>query len=448
MANSVSREISEEIEEMSATMAKKPEPTTATQTSVPTETSLKTRTYRSWLVADTGLMVGAQLRTFAIPLIAFAATLDVARAGWITTAGAVASGILSIFSGAVIDRHNRRNLMLIYAISSIIIWSFAATLLITGKLNAWWLLGFVVLHAIISELTSGASDAYLRSIIDITDYPQARSINEGRDAAVNMISGPIGGVLYALANWLPFVASAITFFASFVATILIPGAKRESQRAKEVRKQGASFKQDFIDGWEWTFSKHTLVWCMMMTGMVNLGFLGLQEAAQLHMVSTGTSSQLIGLMDAVWGFAVIIGAVVATKIAGTLHVGRWSIGILIYMVACFVILIFTDNYFALMAAFSLSCIPLPLLNAMTTGYIFAKVPENMQGRVGTALGVPTGLIASFAAGIAGFLLKYLGWSSTIVVFIIILLLGLAAMIFPPYMRSIPEASQWETHELA
>ena len=57
----------------------------------------------------------------------------------------------------------------------------------------------------------------LRSIIDIRYYPKARSLNEGRDATIAMAGSPIGGFLYSIAPWLPFLASACMYAVAGVA---------------------------------------------------------------------------------------------------------------------------------------------------------------------------------------------------------------------------------------
>ena len=74
----------------------------------------------------------------------------------------------------------------------------------------------------------------LRSIIDIRYYPKARSLNEGRDATIAMAGSPIGGFLYSIAPWLPFLASACMYAVAGVAA---------TASANMVRMAGVSGKR-------------------------------------------------------------------------------------------------------------------------------------------------------------------------------------------------------------
>lgn len=79
------------------------------------------------------------------------------------------------------------------------------------------LLLIAVLASGINGFLGSATDAMLRSIIDIRYYPKARSLNEGRDATIAMAGSPIGGFLYSIAPWLPFLASACMYAVGGVA---------------------------------------------------------------------------------------------------------------------------------------------------------------------------------------------------------------------------------------
>lgn len=46
-------------------------------------------------------------------------------------------------------------------------------------------------------------------MVPATQMPTARAAVEGRESAASLIAGPVGGVLYAIANALPLLASAL-----------------------------------------------------------------------------------------------------------------------------------------------------------------------------------------------------------------------------------------------
>lgn len=164
--------------------------------------------YVSWFTADTASAVGAALRALAISLLGYAVSGSTIAAGWLGTSSMIAQQVASVFGGTFVDRHDRKRLIVANAVVGVLAWGAIAMLLLCGALSFPVLLLIAVLASGINGFLGSATDAMLRSIIDIRYYPKARSLNEGRDATIAMAGSPIGGFLYSIAPWLPFLASA------------------------------------------------------------------------------------------------------------------------------------------------------------------------------------------------------------------------------------------------
>ena len=161
--------------------------------------------YVSWFTADTASAVGAALRALAISLLGYAVSGSTIAAGWLGTSSMIAQQVASVFGGTFVDRHDRKRLIVANAVVGVLAWGAIAVLLLCGALSFPVLLLIAVLASGINGFLGSATDAMLRSIIDIRYYPKARSLNEGRDATITMAGSPIGGFLYSIAPWLPFL---------------------------------------------------------------------------------------------------------------------------------------------------------------------------------------------------------------------------------------------------
>ncbi len=292
--------------------------------------------YRAWFIADTGINIGTNLRNLVIPLIAFALSQSTVTAGWVTTACMVAMQMSAVFGGTVVDRHDRKRLMVINCLSGFIIWGIVAFLIAAQLLTLPILLCLSVIYSVVNGLLSHASDALLRSIVDVRHYSQARSINEGRDAVTTMASSPFGGFLYALGAWIPFAISAVIYVVSAVAAAAIPTAtvpvaevphdeaSEHVSVVKKTNRSGAdlSFLYDFVAGWKWSLQRRTLVLAMIISALLNLGLAGTQYAVQLSMVAIGESSVRIGFLDTAICVGVVLGSVVSSRIAAWVHTGK------------------------------------------------------------------------------------------------------------------------------
>jgi MFS family permease len=167
--------------------------------------------YLAWFTADTAVAVGTALRGFAIPLIAFSVSHSLATAGWLATMSAVLQQGCTLLGGTIVDRHPRKPLIIANAIIQTLLWTLVSVLMVGDRLNIIVLFAVVGVAACATGLIGEATDAALRSIIDMQQYSKARSINEGRDATINMAGSPIGGILYGIQPWLPFVCSAVVY---------------------------------------------------------------------------------------------------------------------------------------------------------------------------------------------------------------------------------------------
>ena len=87
------------------------------------------------------------------------------------------------------------------AVVGVLAWGAIAMLLLCDALPFPVLLLIAVLASSINGFFGSATDAMLRSIIDIRCYPKARSLNEGRDATITMERRCTESLRWGLLPW-------------------------------------------------------------------------------------------------------------------------------------------------------------------------------------------------------------------------------------------------------
>lgn len=172
-----------------------------TTVSAPHRLSRNTR-YIAWLISDTSKGLAAALFGFAIPLLALIVTNDPAQAGIIAAAGMVVRLLTTLAGGVLADRHRRILLMVTgSAIGAVLAGAF--TLLALGDaLTFTTLLVIDVLLAARSGLFDVAGETAVKEIVPDEAMGRAQAANQGRDAALQLAGGPLGGVLLAAGGWL------------------------------------------------------------------------------------------------------------------------------------------------------------------------------------------------------------------------------------------------------
>ena len=106
-------------------------------------------------------------------------------------------------------------------------------------------------------------------------------------------------------------------------------------------------------------------------------------------------------------------------------------------------MLLTDNYWVLLIANAVMCLPFPIINALQLGFIFGKTPDTMQGRITVTLTVPAQALSAFCSATAGSLLPALGFSGTMLVFWAVMLVSMLLIVSSRSLRTIPRADQWD-----
>ncbi|MFW9045849.1 MFS transporter, partial [Corynebacterium striatum] len=137
-------------------------------------------------------------------------TGSLSQAGVIGAASSAGSMIMTIPAGMIIDRFNKKKLLLFYGLSQIAIWSTFSLLLYLSKFTFILLFFFSLFSGMITGAFGGLTNAILRFIIPENLLVQAQGRNQTRDNIIWMVGLPLGGFLYGLAPVIPFVVQTLS----------------------------------------------------------------------------------------------------------------------------------------------------------------------------------------------------------------------------------------------
>jgi len=451
-------------------------------------------TYRQWFTADTASTIGAAMRGFAISLIAFSLTQSVVLAGWLATFSQIATHVSDVFGGTVVDRHNRKGLIIANAVFGTLLWGTVFVLIALHAI-AFPIFAIVTVAAsAVNGLLANATNAMLRTIIPTREYPKAQSLNQGRDSVVSIAGSPLGGVLYAVAPWLPFAVASLMYAISGVSAAQLRvdehvrdmvTTDRKSKRPDTASQAGCtsdtavapdadataepahtSFFEDFIEGWRWTLRRHTLLAICVIAALVNFGLNGVFAAVNLQLVSTHVDSVRLGFVNTVMGVGMLIGAAFAhnfglvgaaakaateTEPAGRVcervHMGTGLVVLSVTSLLTLLPMLFSSDYLVILASSLIVGLPIPTINSLLMGFVFAKVPSEMQGRVESASDMLSMIPTLFCSALAGSLLPRIGFGATIGLFLAVLAVNVVIALLMPSIRSLPAADHWDDASL-
>lgn len=135
----------------------------------------------------------------------------------------IPQALLSPLGGAIADRVNRRNLMVIFDFSSCaLIVLLTVTILLSGELTIPLIGAVMVLLSVISTFYQPAVQASIPVLVGDEHLMQANGLVTGVQSLANLLGPVAGGVLYSLVDTkVILVISAVSFFCSAVMEIFI-----------------------------------------------------------------------------------------------------------------------------------------------------------------------------------------------------------------------------------
>lgn len=397
----------------------------------------ESRDYRWWLAGDSAGMAAITLRQFAVPLVAYALSGSPELAGLVGTVQVAVATLAALPGGVLLDRHDRRRTIQLQALAGVVIWGAVAHLAYAGLLSYWLFLVLAALGALFAGLFGHATDAALRSIVSTEDYPKALATNEGRDAAVQLASGPAGGALYALATWAPFataiVGHVITLFSTFgVRADLRPGDCEHR-----------SIIGDLATAGRWLASSRRFRVLGPLFSLANLGVSGVIFTYQLSLLERGYSGVQIGWLAGCMAASTLVGAIVAGPLMQRVPTGPLTAAALAWLALALVPTAFTDAFPVMLGCVAAAALLLPATNSGLAGFLFSLTPTELQGRVQTLVTTLVGSLTAIAPLLSGILLPRVGFRWTVASFLVVLVACALLAAGAAAIRTIPRPAAWK-----
>jgi len=395
---------------------------------------------RDYLLLWTGgavSMLGSQMSMVAYPLVALALTGSPTKAGLVGTFALLGQVVFRLPAGALVDRHDRRRVMLIAdSLRGLVILGVVLAL-VTGALGLPLLIVAAFTENAMGEFFRPASTAAVRRVIDPAQMPEAVSKSEARSYGATIAGPPLGGLLYGVAHYVPFAADAASYIYSFMATFFVRTPMRpEPPPTTEPER----IITRLTGGVRWIWD-HLLIRCMILSAAgFNLVFAALYLTVVVAVRTAGATSVQIGIMLGMASAGGFAGSFLAVRLASYRHPSRlvlaimWSAGAVIPLMAI------NQNPYLLGALLAVPMVLAPTANTIILSLQVVLTPDHMQGRVNAGGEFLSNVAAPLAPLAGGFLVTTLSAPTTLILIgaTMAIVAGLATA--SQTMRTIPRLS--------
>lgn len=391
------------------------------------------RRNRDFLLLWTGAgatLLGTRASAIAYPLLVLWHTGSAAQAGLVGFAALLPSLVVQMHAGALVDRWDRRRLMIACDLGCVVAVGTVAATVFLGHVWVPYLMLAAFVEGSLTIFYRLAERAGIRHVVQPEQLPAALSSNEARGQAAGLLGQPSGSVLFTVSRWSPFLFASAFHLVSAFSLVLISKSFQD-----EHPEPAKGVHAEIADGLKWIWRKSFLRTVMTLVSGSNFLFQVLSLALLVIVKHSGGSPASIGVITAISGVGGMLGALGAAWWMRRVSVRSLVIGGLVAWAVLIPLIGLTSNVILLGLIFSLAAYIGSVSNVAGGIYQIQITPGELQGRVTGVIGLLGQGANSVGLLVGGLFLDAFGSGPTVfgVAAAMVVLAGLS-LLLPPIDR--------------
>ena len=372
---------------------------------------LRQPTFLLFFLGNIISLVGFGFNLIAISWLVLSETGSEFALGKIMASATIPGLFISFFTGYIIDKTNRKWLLVILdAFRIVVILSFLA-ILQYNEFQIFYLYPVVFFMGIGNSLFWSTSQAFTQEIVSKKDYFNANKLLSASYQIGSILGASIGGFIVHIYD--PFVALWINVLTYLISGILISFAPFKEGVTKEKSK---SILKSFLRGF--TYLKERFDIAVLSTTTI------LSDVAIWGAMSVLTISISIEIFDkGAWGYGLLdglygIGAFISILIIGFLteKLSRKAVLQLCYFfgfICLYFAYIMPSIYIASIFFFFLG-ININSSRIITRTILMENIDNRIMGRVQTVLGIYSRLMVVMSSLLTGYIIEHINIGSAVI----------------------------------
>ncbi|CAM5598571.1 MFS transporter [Streptomyces xanthochromogenes] len=351
--------------------------------------------------------LGLRASVVAYPLLMIFFGNSPTGAGVVGFAALLPQLVVQLPAGALIDRWDRRRLLVLCDLAGLLAMAGVTAMLLAGRL---WLP--VVAAAAFVDGTAGlcyrlAERAAISHVVHPSQLNSALGQNEARGQAAGLLGQPAGSGLFQFGRWLPFAFTAVTHLVALCTLLLI---RRDLQGERTA--PAASLRAEVGEGLRWVWGQRFMRVAVGLLAGSNLLFQILTLTFALVVKENHGSPFQIGMIGLVAGAGGIAGALAGSRAAGRASPRAVLAGALALWAVLMAPVAFVSHPYVLGALLGGMSFAGALMNVVAGVHQVRITPAALQGRVTSVFALLGSGMASAGALAGGVLLASFGTHRT------------------------------------
>jgi MFS family permease len=249
--------------------------------------------------------IGDKFHMLAVAFLVLQTTGSPAKMGLVLFCSIFPGMLLGFISGALLDRHNRKAIIIIADAARGLIVLMLCVLYYRGLLSFPILLAAQILLSVCTAFFDPAIPAIIPLIVKRDQLPRANSQTQFISGISTIVGPALGGITVAWAGYLPvFVinAGSYLFSAGFESFIRLPASENTASSQNNI-------VEDIIEGCRYVYREKNLIVILYMVAVIHF-FMGSMEAV-IPILAThlkGSAAENIGFLQTFLGLGTVLAA--------------------------------------------------------------------------------------------------------------------------------------------
>lgn len=354
-----------------------------------------------FLSAQTISSLGSSFTMFALPLLVFKLTGSAINLALVAAAEYLPYLLFGLVAGALVDRTDRRRLMIWVDMAQAIVICTIPVLALMGALAVWWIyiVGFV--SSTLWILFNAAEFAAVPSMVDRENLVAANGrLQAGYSAA--SVAGPLlAGALVAVA---PIETILFLDAISFLLSALLVFTIKTGFDVDVSEERPGHLRREVFEGLRYVMGHPVLRSACVMMALVNcVGFTVYAQLVLFAKEQLGATDSEVAILYAAGGIGMILLALAAGSLRQRVSFSRVTLGAVGLGGALIMLLSLTESYWTAVGLWALIWGLVILFQINTNSFWQEITPNHLLGRVQTVVSalswsaIPVG---AFLGGIA------------------------------------------------
>lgn len=362
----------------------------------------RNRAYHLLWIGTTVSETGLNVSTIAFPLLALAATGSPGVAGAVSAVNALAQVAAGLPAGALVDRWDRKKIMVSCVLVRAAMLGVLAAAIATGHVTSWLLLVTAAVAGAATSLFDPAERASLPSVVTAEQLPTALSVNTARMHLGQLAGTSGGGFLFGLGRAVPFLADALAHLVAFLALVFVRLPERERRRSPL-----SAIPREIAAGFAFLARQPFLRSTTLLLLGLNLLFQALFLVVIVAAEGSGAAPGQVGIMAAMFGIGGLIGALLAPRISRSLTPRQAIIGIIWLLAALVPLMALTSGAMVWGGFLAAMAFLAPSAYTVIGTQQILLTPDDMRGRLNAATNLFGGGAQAGGAALGGLLSQWL-----------------------------------------